>query len=408
MGFRLAHRRKQPISHQPIAQSTKKRMGIHGLKKLIADNAPSAIKDRKLDSYFGRVLGIDASMHIYQFMAVVGRSGENMLTNENGEITSHLIGMWHRTARLLEAGIKPVYVFDGKPPPMKGDTLKKRGARREEARAKLKEAKEQGNEADIEKYSKQDLVVTKEHNEECKKLLRLMGVPLVEAPCEAEAQCAELCKHGLVYAVATEDMDALTFGTPLQARNVMAAQSKQKDSGVQEFDISKVTAGLGVTMAQFIDICILCGCDYTSTIKGIGPKRALELVKKHGSIEKVVEALQRQEAKKKLDPKAKGKAIDIPEAFLAQFADARQLFITPEVTPASSFQPFKVSHPDEAGLVAFLVDEKGFNKDRVLSTIARIKKSRGKASQGRLDSFFAAKPKPAMAGGASTKKLKLK
>lgn len=56
--------------------------------------------------------------------------------------------------------------------------------------------------------------VTKQHNDECKRLLRLMGIPVIDAPSEAEAQCASMAKAGLVYGVATEDMDVLTFGAP--------------------------------------------------------------------------------------------------------------------------------------------------------------------------------------------------
>jgi len=264
-------------------------MGIKGLKKLIADHAPSAFRDHALESYFGRRIAVDASMHIYQFMAVVGRQGDQLLTNDAGEVTSHLLGMMYRTARLLESGVKPVYVFDGKPPQMKSDELAKRGAARHSANQQLKEAKERGDAEAIEKFSKRTIRVTREHNEECKRLLRLMGVPILEAPCEAEAQCAELCKGGKVYSVATEDMDCLTFGSTRQSRNMMAPQSQKKD--IQEFDVAKVLEGLEVTMEQFVDICILCGCDYCGTIRGIGPKKSLDLIKKHGSIEKVIEAL---------------------------------------------------------------------------------------------------------------------
>ncbi|GLT27149.1 hypothetical protein SLA2020_021730 [Shorea laevis] len=101
-------------------------MGIKGLTKLLADNAPKAIKDHKFESFFGRKIAIDASMSIYQFLIVVGRSGTEMLTNQSGEVTSHLQGMFTRTIRLLEAGIKPVYVFDGQPPDLKKKELAKR------------------------------------------------------------------------------------------------------------------------------------------------------------------------------------------------------------------------------------------------------------------------------------------
>lgn len=93
-------------------------MGIHGLTKVIADHSPKALKENSISQYFGRKIAIDASMSIYQFMIAV-RSEGNMLTNSEGQSTSHLMGMFYRTIRMVENGIKPLYVFDGKPPNLK-------------------------------------------------------------------------------------------------------------------------------------------------------------------------------------------------------------------------------------------------------------------------------------------------
>ncbi|CAN4110847.1 unnamed protein product [Withania somnifera] len=319
-------------------------MGIKGLMKLLADNAPSGMKEQKFESYFGRKIAIDASMSIYQFLIVVGRSGTEMLTNEAGETTSHLVGLFSRTIRLLEAGIKPVYVFDGKPPDLKKQELAKRYSRREDATDDLAKATEIGNKEDIEKFSKRTVKVTPQHNDDCKKLLRLMGVPAVEAPSEAEAQCAALCKAEKVYAVASEDMDSLTFGAPKFLRHLMDPSSKKIP--VMEFDISKVLEELELSMDQFIDLCILCGCDYCDSIRDI----------------------------KYLD--------DWP------YKEARRLFKEPLVVTDDEQTELKWVAPDEEGLVNFLVKENGFNIDRVTKAIEKIKTAKNKSSQGRLESFF--------------------
>lgn len=132
-------------------------MGIKGLTKLLADAAPSSRKNQKFESYFGRKIAVDASMHIYQFLVVVGRVGDQLLSNESGEETSHLQGMFYRTARMLEAGIQPVYVFDGKPPTTKSGELLKRSQKREEAEKELEEAKEKGDAELMEKYRSETL-----------------------------------------------------------------------------------------------------------------------------------------------------------------------------------------------------------------------------------------------------------
>jgi flap endonuclease-1 len=154
-------------------------MGIHSLAKLIADTVPQAIKENEIKNYFGRKVAIDASMSIYQFLIAVRQEG-NALTNEDGETTSHLMGMFYRTIRLMENGIKPVYVFDGKPPNMKGGELAKRQEKRAEAQENLDKATEAGDADNVDKFSKRLVKVTKEHVDDCRKLLTLMGVPYVD------------------------------------------------------------------------------------------------------------------------------------------------------------------------------------------------------------------------------------
>ncbi|XP_010546782.1 PREDICTED: flap endonuclease 1 isoform X1 [Tarenaya hassleriana] len=346
-------------------------MGIKGLTKLLADNAPKAMKELKFESYFGRKIAIDASMSIYQFLIVVGRTGTEMLTNEAGEVTSHLQGMFNRTIRLLEAGIKPVYVFDGQPPELKKQELAKRYSKRADATEDLSAAIEVGNKEDIEKYSKRTVKVTKQHNEDCKKLLRLMGVPVVEAPSEAEAQCAALCKAGKVYAVASEDMDSLTFGAPRFLRHLMDPSSRKIP--VMEFETAKILEELQLTMDQFIDLCILSGCDYCDSIRGIGGQTALKLIRQHGSIENIVENINKDR-------------YHIPDDW--PYVEARQLFKEPNVLIEEDQLDIKWTSPDEEGLVNFLVNENGFNIDRVTKAVEKIKSAKNKSSQGRLESFF--------------------
>ncbi|CAM8960110.1 unnamed protein product [Rhodiola kirilowii] len=338
-------------------------MGIKGLTKLLADKAPNSMKPHKFESYAGREIAVDASLSIYQFLIVVGRNGTETLTNEAGEVTSHLFGMFGRTVRLIEAGIKPVYVFDGQPPDQKRKEIAKRYSKREDAAENLVDALVTGNKEDIEKYSKQTVKVTRKHSDDCKKLLQLMGVPVLQAPSEAEAQCAALCKLDKVYAMASEDMDSLAFGASRLLRHLMDPISKK--TAVVEFETAKVLEELNLTMDQFIDMCILSGCDYCDSIRGIGGQTALKLIRQHGNLENVIEKINKQR-------------YQIPDDW--EYQEARQLFKEPSVVGDADEMKFQWNAPDEEGLLNFLVGENGFNSERVIKGVERLRASTSESS----------------------------
>jgi flap endonuclease-1 len=111
--------------------------------------------------------------------------------------------------------------------------------------------------------------ITSEMMEDAKTLVKLLGCPVIEAPGEAEAQCAELCKAGLAYGVASEDMDSLTFGST----HLMRGFNSKKEP-ITTINLEEMLKGFEMTMDEFIDLCIMCGCDYTHSIGGIGPVKA--------------------------------------------------------------------------------------------------------------------------------------
>ncbi|KXT13456.1 hypothetical protein AC579_4240 [Pseudocercospora musae] len=352
-------------------------MGIKHLYQVIKENCPDAIKEGEIKNQFGRKVAIDASMSLYSFLVAV-RSGGEQLMNESGETTSHLMGMFYRTLRIVDNGIKPVYVFDGAPPKLKSGELAKRFQRKSEAQEAHEDAKEIGTAEEVEKFSRRTVRVTREHNQEAQRLLKLMGVPYIIAPTEAEAQCAVIARAGKVYAAASEDMDTLTFASPVLLRKLTF--SEQRKEPIQEIHLDRVLEGLDMDQNQFIDLCILLGCDYLDPVKGIGPKNALALIKEHKNLEGVVAMIEKT-----------GK-YTLPEDW--PYQDARVLFQEPDVRqPDHPECDFKWDNPDVDGLVKFLVEEKGFSEDRVRSGAARLQKNLKSSQQSRLEGFFKAVPK---------------
>jgi len=364
-------------------------MGIKGLTALISEHAPKAIREHDIKNLFGRKVAIDASMSIYQFLIAVRQKDGEMLTNDAGETTSHLMGFFYRTIRIAENGIKPAYVFDGKPPELKAGVLAKRFERREEAKEEGEEAKETGTAEDVDRFSRRTVKVTREHNEECRKLLKLMGIPVVIAPSEAEAQCAELARGGKVYAAGSEDMDTLTFNTPILYRHLTFSEAKKEP--ISEINLQLALEGLQMDMSQFIELCILLGCDYLEPIKGVGPKSALKLLREYGSLEGVVEHLREKQAEKeeaaadKDDGKKRRGGVQVPDEW--PWEEAKKIFAQPDVTPSDQIE-LEWSTPDVEGLVDFLVKEKGFNEERVRKGAEKLAKSLNAKQQGRLDGFF--------------------
>jgi len=366
-------------------------MGIKGLTALISEHAPKAISEHEIKTLFGRKVAIDASMSIYQFLIAVRQKDGELLTNDAGETTSHLMGLFYRTIRIVENGIKPAYVFDGKPPDLKAGVLSKRYEKREEAKEEGEEAKETGTTEDLERFTRRQVKVTKEHNEECRRLLKLMGIPVVIAPSEAEAQCAELARGGKVYAAGSEDMDTLTFSTPILYRHLTFSEAKKQP--ISEINLERALEGLEMNMSQFIDLCILLGCDYLEPIRGVGPKSALKLIREYGDLGAIVDHLKEKAAAKEEeaeDGKKKKGGVQVPDFW--PWEEAKKVFLKPDVLPSDEVE-LDWKAPDVDGLIQFLVTEKGFNEERVRKGAEKLEKFLHAKQQGRLDGFFTVQQK---------------
>lgn len=316
-----------------------------------------------IDSLNGRRIAIDAYNSLYQFLSIIRQPDGTPLMDSKGRITSHLSGLFYRTTKFVEAGVKPVYVFDGKPPESKLATILGRISIRKAAKEKWEKAKEAGEVEEARKWAQASTRLTKEMVDNSKELLDAMGIPWVQAPGEGEAQAAFIAEQGDVWGSASQDYDSLLFGSPVLLRN-LAVTGRRKLPGKniyvtvepETIVLEKTLSGLGISREQLVDIAILVGTDYNDGVHGIGPKKALAFVKE-------------------------GKSLD--EVYEGDFESIRKIFLKPDVT-----KKYKIEwkQPDSGRLENFLVKEHAFSPDRIKNSIDTLEaQASQKATQSRLD-----------------------
>ena len=327
-------------------------MGIKGLTTLIKTSAPSAIQTQNLHHLTGKKVAIDASLFMYKMLINMRNSNQSYLTSKNGKVVSHITGIFYKTANYLALNITPIYVFDGKPPSNKGDTIKARQDRVATSKLAMEQAT---SEEDKNNLEKQTIRLTKEHVDDIKQLLELMGVSYVQAHGEAEAYASEMCRKGMVDYVVTEDMDTLAFGCPRMIRTCLDKSIKRKDI-ISIIDLDAVLQGFELTYDEFVDLCILCGCDYCENIPRVGNKTAYTLIKKHRSIESILPAVK-----------------NIPDDYETKYKESRDLFKM--YHDKLDLQQLSIHHSnwDLEKLYTFLVNDCSMSEKRVHNTFKKMK-----------------------------------
>ena len=325
-----------------------------------------------LNALKGKSFAIDASIEIHQFLALVRKRDGSLFTDSQGRVTSHLIGLLTRTSRLIaDFNMKPVFVFDGKPNPLKRRTIEMRREARKKAEAEYVKAVTKKDYAKA--WSKAVMTgrVTGSVLDDTKRLLTLMGIPWLEALEDAEAQASHMAARGDVWAVGSKDYDCLLYGTPILARYLtlagrewLPAQQRSRPLIPELIKLSENLALLEITREQLVDLAILVGTDFNEGVKGIGPKKALKLVHDYGSIEQMPE--------------------EIRSKLTEDLNSVRRVFLKPRVLEE---YVLKRSPPDRDGLVKFLSEERGFNKERVVRLTERLIR-RGEKTDAGLENWL--------------------
>jgi flap endonuclease-1 len=316
----------------------------------------------------GRTLGIDAFNVIYQFLSNIREYDGSPLKDSRGNITSHLSGLFYRNISLLENGIVPIYVFDGKPPALKDKTIKERIALKEKAEEEYRLSLAMGDYEKAKSFASRTSRLTKEMIDESKELLNSIGIAVIDAPSEGEAEASFLCRIGSVFSAVSQDYDSILFGSPRLIRNLTISGKRRYGRTGRVVDVkpeiiesNDLLRKLGITREQLIDMGILIGTDFNDGIKGVGPKKAYQLVKKYGSLR------------------------NIPSIKIENYEEIRNIFLDPEV-----FDPGHINTPilNEQKAIDLLVAKHDFSVERVTSALNRVKEARKQGVQRSIDSFF--------------------
>ncbi len=327
-----------------------------------------------LEKLGGKIIAFDAFNVIYQFLASIRQEDGTPLMDFKGRPTGHLSGLFYRNARLMENGVKPVYVFDGEPPEFKKKEIERRKEAKKEAEAKWKEALDYERFEDAKKFAQATSKLTPEMVEESKELLSALGIPCVQAPSEGEAQAAYMVKKDIAYASASQDYDSILFASPRLIRNLsitgkrkVPRQNRYVLVEPEEIIYEEVLSSLGISREQLILIGLLCGTDFNKGVKGVGPKTALKIVKENKTPSEIKKYI-----KAKYD-------YGLEEEIF-------EFFLNP---PAMDLGKIRSGSPNVEMVRKILVEGHDFSDervDRVLSGLEKIMKE--KSAQKKIENWF--------------------
>jgi flap endonuclease-1 len=325
-----------------------------------------------LESFSSKVIAVDAYNAIYQFLASIRGPDGLQLSDSQGRITSHISGLLYRNINFLSLGIKPVYVFDGKPPSLKTAEIERRKQIKKDATVKYEKAIAEGNMEDARKFAQQTTSMKDGMVKESKQILSYFGIPYIDAPSEGEATAAHLTNTGQAYASASQDFDSILCGAKRLIRNFTNSGRRKIPNRNTYVEIEpeiietqKTLDSLKITREQLVDVGILIGTDFNPNgFDRIGPKTALKMIKQHLRLEDIPQI---QEQLQEID-----------------YEQIRKIFLTPIVADVDEIIFGSV---DYEGMTNYLVKERSFSEDRIQSSLNRLKKALEKKSHN-LDQWF--------------------
>ncbi len=326
-------------------------------------------KEIKFEQLEGKKIAIDFSNSAYQFLSSIRQPDGTPLMDSQRRITSHLMGIWTRFTNLMQRNIQLAIVLDGKAPVLKIKEQEQRAHRKELAEEKLKQAQEDEDMESMAKFAKQTTRLSKEMITEAQELMEAMGLPVIQAPSESDAQISYMCQQGDVYAAATSDVDVLMHGCPRAITNLTLSQRRKLPNGTyvkitpELIELSEVLKSLDITHDQLIAIAVLVGTDYHPGIYRVGPKTALKLVKKHTAFDQLFNEVEAD----------------------FNWKEIMDLF---KKMPTIKDYKLQWNKPDAEKIKEILVERHEFSPERVDATLEKLQSTTKKKEQKGLGDFF--------------------
>ncbi|EMA39869.1 flap endonuclease-1 [Halobiforma nitratireducens] len=293
------------------------------------------------------VVAVDAHNWLYRYLTTTVKwTDSDIYTTADGTEVANLVGIVQGLPKFFENDVTPVMVFDGGPSELKEDEIESRREQRRTYEEQLETAREEGDEVAIAQLESRTQRLTPTIQETSRELLRLLDVPIVEAPAEGEAQAAHMVRRGDADYVGSEDYDALLFGAPLTLRQLTSKGDPEL------MDLEATLEKHDLTLEQLIDAAILIGTDFNDGVSGIGPKTAIKAITEHGDLWSVLEA--------------RGDSVEYGDR-------VRQLFRDPNVTDDYEFDA--TPDPDLEAAREYVTDEWAVDPDEVARGFERIEES---------------------------------
>ena len=315
----------------------------------------------------GKIIAVDAPNIIMGLFNFARKNPDGtyagLILDRTQRPISHLYGLLYRINFYYSKRIFPIFCFDGRDSELKKVITKDRLNDFSFTQKWYEEAIKNGDETTARQIALSKEYLWQNSVLESKQLLGALGVPFIESPASAESQCAHLVKKGIAHYSNSQDFDSLLFGSPHMVQN-LSKSLRRKVQGKWQYtkiiplsiDLRKNLKKLEINQFQLVDLGMMVGTDYFPGIKGLGPYKAIKLIKEHKQIENVISSMD--------------KTYDMSTLTSEIIKKVRKIFLFPEVNKSTENLYWNFSH--KSHVVDMLCEEHHLNRERVEKNLEKL------------------------------------